>query len=354
MSLRMYVKAASCTRIPFAPVAHHQHMRAAAVGIAAAVSAAWGIRGRSGLSTGAQVDRAFYSTKKCVLVEENMPPNWREKLREFEANLDRPELERRLEALQQPSHLEGVERALDSAQLRPGASWGLAVYRTDYKDDAKWQEMCARLEMDVRESSEYYVDNGIFDRHRFVFMDDKARFDGASPAQVRVHFEQWAKEELARDWAVQPVTEDMHQTMYGPPDKPNHGAITSVGTRYNVCMVIDDVCLQSLDRAGGLAAAFVMLVNRDSSLSREATEEYEHPDYTEGWMYDHNEGPGGWIYISMWDYVDTYNALSESDEWVERFMWPSMVYGTMGLGLERSPAFWRQETLTKEGTAEKK
>lgn len=83
----------------------------------------------------------------------------------------------------------------------------------------------------------------------------------------------------------------MRADMYGPPDNLEYGRSFTAGTRYNVCMLIDDICLLSLDenRTGPL----VMLVKKQWGTDV-ATEDYQvHPDYEDGWMIDHDEGPGG-------------------------------------------------------------
>ncbi|PNY25608.1 Uncharacterized protein TCAP_04452 [Tolypocladium capitatum] len=281
------------------------------------------------------------------LEEDKMPANWTEQPQESDAKIHMAAFEEKMKAYRAQDRLEEIDKELNNEHLKPDAPWGLAVYRTCYDDEVGWQKMREHLETRVRESLEYYVNDGMLQRHRFVFMDDKTQFDGASPAKVRDHFEQWAKEELARNWAAQPVTEEMRHDMYGPPDNPDNGALSWAGTRYHVCVLIDDVCLLSLDE--NRVGPIFMLVNKDFGIPHEITEDNEHPDYEDGWMVDHNEGPGGWIYVRSSEYVETYNALHDRNEWGEddRFMYPSMVYGDMGL--ERSPAFWREEVAAKKG-----
>ena len=156
--------------------------------------------------------------------------------------MDQAALERSLKELRANSDaLKFTEETLKNEQLKPDAPWGLAVYRTCYDDEAKWQKMLEHLETEVPESDE---DNSRIDallkRHRFVIIDNKTQFDGASLTMVRDHFEQWSKEELERNWAQQPVTDEMRIHMYEGP--------SGSGTRYNVFIVIDDICLMSFDR----------------------------------------------------------------------------------------------------------
>lgn len=288
--------------------------------------------------------QALHLKKREFIADKNMPPNWREEVEESLAKVDRAAAEEGLKA--NKSHLEDLEETLSRKTLKPDSPWGLAVYRTCYNDEAAWQEMKEDLEARPRESMEFYVDDGLFDRHQFVFMDDKARFDGATPYEIRGHFAKWAREELARHWAVQPVTEEMLRRNIDQ-------LIDTAGTRYNVCMVVDDVSLLSLSK-DTLMGPLTMLVNRRLGppvVESLEDEDDQHPDYADGWMYDRNEGYGGWVYSSTLEYVDTYDKLSDCNNWEEEWMfaYPSVVYDNMGL--ERSPAFWRDEIAAERAKA---
>ncbi|UNI23314.1 hypothetical protein JDV02_009144 [Purpureocillium takamizusanense] len=287
---------------------------------------------------------AFHSTKRAS------PTNKQSLVGETETlpEVDRAAaLERLLEAHRAQNRLEEVEETLADEQLKRDTPWGLAVYRTCYDDDAAWRAMREALEAGVQESKTCYVDNGLFERHQFVFMDDRARFDGATAYEIRDHFDAWAREELARHWAVQPVTETQRRAI----DK----LISCKGTRYNVCMVVDDVSLLSLSNKKTSFGPLVMLVDRERLgtpvVEVPKSEDDQHPDYADGWMYDHNEGYNGWIYRRTFEYVDDYNILSDWNNWQEDWMfaYPSWVYGQMRL--ERSPAFWRDEIAAERAKA---
>ncbi|KAM0324586.1 hypothetical protein ACHAQA_007972 [Verticillium albo-atrum] len=268
-----------------------------------------------------------------------LPPNWREIVQEAQSKIDFPALEKYLRDERAADRLPGIESELTDPDLRPDAPWGCVVYRTRYDDEAAWLRMCAYLETQVRESLEGrgVMWEAMTARHRFVFVEDRALLEGASPAKVRGLFEARADEELERNWAAQPVTGEMRGEM--------KRVSTHCGTQYNVCMLVDDVCLQSLDEEWPGLSPVVMLVRKawDPSIVREEGDEV-HPEYEEGWMVDHDEGPNGWIYVAALEYVDLYSALQDPYEWEEdhRFMYPSYVYGSLGMGLERSPGFWKK------------
>lgn len=237
--------------------------------------------------------------------------------------------------------LEGVEAEVDNkwGYFKPDAPWGMAVYRTCYDNEAKWQKMRKHLETTIRKELEDRSRHSILKRHQFVFMDDRSLFDGASPAKVRDHFDQWAKGELKRNMAQRPLSDDSHRS--------HEELMKLAGTRYHICMLIDDVCLQSVDVSQTALRELVMLVKKDSDLASESKVEQDiHPDYEDGWMVDHNEGPGGWIYVEALEYIKLYDMLSsDHNDWYEdhMFMYPSLVYGNMGL--KRSPGFSRRENL---------
>ncbi|KAL3958587.1 hypothetical protein ACCO45_006749 [Purpureocillium lilacinum] len=327
----------SCARALSAPRTHRQlHSRTAAVNSDALLAAPPRLRHRRWpaqqdssrrprfMSSG----QALHLKKKEFIADKNMPPNWREEVEESLAKVDRAAAEEGLKA--NKSHLEDLEETLSRKTLKPDSPWGLAVYRTCYNDEAAWQEMKEDLEARPRESMEFYVDDGLFDRHQFVFMDDKARFDGATPYESRGHFAKWAREELARHWAVQPVTEEMLQ-------RDIDQLIDTAGTRYNICMVVDE-------REPAVA-------EQGHAHGAPDDADDQHPDYADGWMYDRNEGYGGWVYSSTLEYVDTYDKLSDCNNWEEDWMfaYPSVVYDNMGL--ERSPAFWRDEIAAERAKA---
>ncbi|KAJ5746031.1 hypothetical protein N7520_011213 [Penicillium odoratum] len=73
--------------------------------------------------------------------------------------------------------------------------WGWVFYRTTYKDDEAWDNFKQRLNFSVRSiiSSDprSEVNEAMFDKLQFVFVEDKAKFDGASKEELRSHFQEW-------------------------------------------------------------------------------------------------------------------------------------------------------------------
>lgn len=245
----------------------------------------------------------------------------------------------------------GIDGELHNQHLKKDAPWGLAVYRTCYDDEAAWQKMRSHLESQAPRSFASLDERrreSVLARHRLVFMDDEERFRDASLASVRDDFEQWARDELLGNWAEQPVTEARRSELFGASGADGDGGIDmSCGTRYNVCAVVDDVCLESLDRPGG-PGPLMLLLRKCYDPAPGVDGDQVHPDFDEGWMWDKDEGPNGWIYVGVDDYVHLYDGLCDWDTWQEDFMFmsPSAWYSQMSL--ERSPAFWREEREEKK------
>ncbi|KAL3300174.1 hypothetical protein RB213_008809 [Colletotrichum asianum] len=218
-------------------------------------------------------------------------------------------------------------------ELKPNAPWGFAVYRTCYSDESSWRRMRQHIETCIQDT--------------VTFIEDKQSLDTAGPVQVKVHFDTWARQELARNWKERSETPEVGLFPYGGPPSPKQ--MMFYGARYNVCMVIDDVCLQSVDETRKHTGPVALLLKREWQPIRFREGDDVHPDYEDGWMIDHDEGPNGWIYVRASNYVQHYNDLNEwYNDWDEdhMFMYPSVVYEE--LGLKRSPGFWRQKTNAHE------
>ncbi|KAH6687316.1 hypothetical protein F5X68DRAFT_207193 [Plectosphaerella plurivora] len=251
----------------------------------------------------------------------------------------------------------GIDADLSLQDFKPGTPWGLAVYRTCYEDEAAWQGLVANL-TNFGGRSFWPVDGQYMPgRHQLAIMNDRAQWDGADRVAVRDHFAQWARAEMERNMA-EPEKDAGPKNRAYPPDH-----LDDYGPRYNVFGIVDDICIESMHRQKPL----LMLVRRDwePMTEEEMRDSYDgdiHEDFEDGWMVDHTEGPGGWIYTETSDYVQHYGHLENIDEWSDdnMFMYPSIVYGgdfcagrRIGrMGLERSPGFWREEMAAKKKPVE--
>ncbi|PYH80262.1 hypothetical protein BO82DRAFT_384515 [Aspergillus uvarum CBS 121591] len=141
--------------------------------------------------------------------------------------------------------------------------WGLVIYRCTYKSDADWEELMSRLLYKVRSPLEEYYDGlDILDSFRPTVMDDRTRFDGATPDNIRDHFNEWA-----------PMASETEQGI----------SSTDFGydfiARYRFCIMVDEEALRSVlaiprqDLDGDNRTGFVMLVNSRHFKERASIEE---------------------------------------------------------------------------------
>ncbi|KAJ6183809.1 hypothetical protein N7519_005110 [Penicillium mononematosum] len=73
--------------------------------------------------------------------------------------------------------------------------WGWVFYRTTYKDDEAWDIFKQKVIISVRSiinlDPRSELNEAIFEKLKFVFIEDKAKFDGASKEELRAHFQEW-------------------------------------------------------------------------------------------------------------------------------------------------------------------
>lgn len=244
----------------------------------------------------------------------------------------------------------GIELDADpfGVTLKPNSPWGMVIYRTCYDDEAAWQKIRAEIcDVESSFSADYRY---LVDLHKPVFMDDKARFDGLDRVKIRDHFREWSKAEFERNRKEPEPSQPKPPKVYYPPHYPRFESLWNhCGLRYNAFGIVDDVCMESVHRGMPL----FMLMNIDwkpmpPPTEEEIHQEQYHTDWDEGFMVDHSEGPGGWIYTETSRYQEYYDSLDSSDVWEEDFMfnYPSQVYGEMGL--DKSPGFWRKEIAVRK------
>lgn len=107
--------------------------------------------------------------------------------------------------------------------------WGIPNYRTTYKSDSDWEEFLRRFLARVRHTLACYDGLDMWDSFRPTVIEDKSRFDGATPALVREAFKEWA--------ATACETEE------GVIYERAEWAFTA---RYRLCVMVDEEALQSV------------------------------------------------------------------------------------------------------------
>jgi hypothetical protein len=128
--------------------------------------------------------------------------------------------------------------------------WGIAIYRTTYKSESDWEEFLRRFLGRVRKTLEYYEGLDMWDSFRPTVMEDKSRFDGATPTQIRDAFKEWARTACETE---QGVTYERAEWAYG--------------ARYRLCILVDEEAVRSVleipeERLDKLnTTGFVVMIN---------------------------------------------------------------------------------------------
>jgi hypothetical protein len=244
------------------------------------------------------------------------------------------------------SPLESIDHALDCDFLKPDAPWGMVVYRVSYGDNTAWERILALINEDVKEASGKPRDRlDVLARHQLVVMNDRSQFDGATPDQVRKHFTNWAVDELRRNWREPPMPDNEV-----PEIEPGSRFTvdSSAGTRYNFCLLVDDICLESLDK---MCNPVVKLVTKywtagEQDLECEEEDEGENPGY-EGGVSDSEFEDVGWMYKNVSEYVDIQNDFHDPWNWADDYVRPPIMGWESEF--ESAPGFWRRKGKSSDG-----
>lgn len=238
--------------------------------------------------------------------------------------------------------LQGIGEALTLEDLNPSAPWGLAVYRTTYDDDAAWERMRDALSRAVASALEMYgCTDSLLPRLSHAFIEDRATLGGAGVCDVRRRFTLWAAEELRRNWRVgattpPPPTED--EARRAGVGGPGYFA----GTGYNYCLLVDEVCLESLDR---IASPVVKLVKKDFADEGGIGGGTSGAVASSGWedcVTDSGEEDVGWMYLPLADYVDCCNQLHDPEFWHDGYyVRPPLTF--LNRDFASAPGLWRRE-----------
>lgn len=238
-----------------------------------------------------------------------------------------------------PDSLQGIGEALTLEDLEPSAPWGLAVYRTTYGDDAAWGRMRDALSGAVANALELYgCTDSLLPRLSHAFIEDRATLGGAGVRDVRRRFTFWAAEELRRNWRVGETPPMEGEARRAGVEGPGYFA----GTRYNYCLLVDEVCLESLDR---IASPVVKLVKKGFIDEEEGGGGRSGVVASSGWedgVTDSEEEDVGWMYLPMADYVDCCNQLHDPGFWHDGYyVRPPLTF--LNRDFACAPGLWRRE-----------
>lgn len=240
-----------------------------------------------------------------------------------------------------PDPLQGIAEALTLDDLKPSAPWGLGVYRTAYDDDAAWARMRDALSRAAANALELHGrTDSLLPRLSHAFMKDRAALSGAGVRDVRRRFTAWAAEELRRNWrrgreTLPPAEEEARRAGV---DGPGYFA----GTRCNYCLLVDEVCLKSLDRSASPVVKLVRKNFADEGADGGGRSRVVVSLAWEGGVPDSEEGDVGWMYLPVAAYVDCCNQLHDPEFWHDGYyVRPPLTF--LNRDFAPAPGFWRRE-----------
>lgn len=206
-----------------------------------------------------------------------------------------------------------IEESLSDYSLKPGSPWGFVVYRVAYGDgtDAKWsrmlQIMAKNVEDDLISQDRMEI---LGPRHQLLPMDDRERFEGMTTHDVRKHFRSWVVDELEVWLADRLSLEEMNEMRTGKKSATKTSVDILLGTRYNICVYVDDSCLDSLDhdlpRGPMIKLVWKDWVPQETPIEEEEIDTEMPPDTDVGWtvlsVHEYN-----WMYGILCEYNDRYD-----------------------------------------------
>ncbi|KUL89360.1 hypothetical protein ZTR_03662 [Talaromyces verruculosus] len=254
-----------------------------------------------------------------------------------------------------PEHdvsLSGVVKSMKQPHLGQGVDpWGFVIYRCTYGSDAAWKRMIDLIKSNLKGKAtdlslnqhpeEGWDDLDVQDllpRHELTLIEDRDKLDGATSHEVRDHFTKWVQDELIHK--VPDAPEEIHRALTNcPPDSLCPEAC--LGPRYNFCLFVDDICLESLHE---MSTPVMKILWKEPARREPNDRQYDvNPDWEDGETDDWEEDVG-WMYIRVDEYFKFYDLFEDDSWWYDFYSRPPyMLYS--GLCFPGDiPGSWRPKS----------
>ncbi|KAJ5218704.1 uncharacterized protein N7498_000803 [Penicillium cinerascens] len=241
--------------------------------------------------------------------------------------------------------LEGIRMTRsETFQRKPNLPWGFCIYRCSFKDDAAWHKMLQLIQQEVQESLELCLPPGeerteLLEAHDLVIHDEPAKFKGVTSHEVRDHFNDWVAEQLPK---VVDTPETLQRLIRWHSERENEipGPEHAFGARFNFALFVDDICLESLVHMD--MPVVKILYKQWGDLSPEERNYKIDPDWHDG-TTEESEEDVGWMYMSVFEYVDTYDRSewAHMDVWRASYLRPPWMLNYYG-DEKKQPGHWRK------------
>ncbi|KAJ5589665.1 hypothetical protein N7450_003637 [Penicillium hetheringtonii] len=238
---------------------------------------------------------------------------------------------------------EGIKMTRSDFQRKPNLPWGFCIYRCSFKDNAAWHKILQLIQQRVQKSIERSMPPGeerteLLEAHDLV-IHDEPKFNGATSHEVRDHFHSWVAEQLPK---VVDTPETLQRILESHSEKKRDlpGPEYGFGARFNLALFVDDICLESLDHMEDPVVK--IMYKQWGDLSPEERNYQIDPEWHDG-TTDEEQEDVGWMYMSVADYVSTYNRFA----WTHMALWhdeylrpPQMIEYFSDETMQ--PGFWRK------------
>ncbi|KAI8949279.1 putative muramidase [Xylaria longipes] len=217
---------------------------------------------------------------------------------------------------------ERIKAQMTRPELRNNV-WGFVVYRCTGRNETAWQRMIAHMNDTVAKELKGENREDLLPYHKLHIIDD----DGATTHAVRDHFLQWVPKDLQSrlSESSKASVEDLELT----------GATSC--PRYECCVLIDDLCLESLDYPNMNSPVVKLVWRRWGPLDQDERQAPIYPGFHDG-QTEYYEEDVGWMYMPVRYYLDRYDALGYWD-WDDVYVRPPYIEGDETE--DEIPGHWR-------------
>ncbi|EFY96769.2 hypothetical protein X797_009163 [Metarhizium robertsii] len=206
--------------------------------------------------------------------------------------------------------------------------WGFVIYRCSQGKQTAWDRLLQALRRKVQEDARFYMRQDVLKFHHLHAIDDKTLY-GATSSQVRDHFQSW-------------VPKNLEDRLWPDATHPQNDVDWSHATstpRYEYCLFVDDVCLESVDHAGVNSPVVKLLRKNWESPFPPQERNYTVPAPFHDGATEYHEEDVGWMYMPLQEYLYKYDLLGKGD-WDDQYVRPPYIDGTEDEG--EFVGHWRQ------------
>lgn len=214
------------------------------------------------------------------------------------------------------------------------STWGFVIYRCSQGNQTAWVRLLQALRSKVQEELRFYIRQDMLEFHHLHAIDDETLY-GATSHQVRDHFQSWVPKNL----------EDRLRPDAANPQDDVDWLYATCTPRYEYCLFVDDLCLESVDHPGVNSPVVKLLCKNWESPFPPQERNYTVPAPFHDGATEYEEEDVGWMYMPLQEYLHKYDLLGKGD-WDDQYVRPPYIDGT-----EDESEFvghWRQESLSEE------